>query len=215
MHAYVLKRSRRKTIALHIDKHGQLEVRAPHWVAKRDLDRFVVERGAWIDKHVARIRAQPQFQEQQYYLGGTVNVLGEKRILGIDALPFSISASTVTVPAAFEHAFQRWFAKSALQHFCERHHHWRDVMQPLRLPDSSINIRRMRRRWGTCRRNGVITLNTHLYKYPKECIDAVIVHELCHLVHFNHSSAFYRLMDTILPNWREADKSLIQLARQY
>jgi len=73
----------------------------------------------------------------------------------------------------------------------------------------------MKRRWGSCRRNGKITLNLALMKYPLECIDAVIVHELCHLLEFNHSPRFYRLMTRAMPQWKTWDRMLTELAQRY
>ena len=83
------------------------------------------------------------------------------------------------------------------------------------LPALQVKLRMMRRRWGSCRRNGTLTFSETLAKYPMACIDAVIVHELCHLRHFNHGPAFYALMTEVLPDWRQADRLLDAEARYY
>lgn len=61
-----------------------------------------------------------------------------------------------------------------------------------------IKFRKMRSRWGSCSSDTVITLNTELIKIKKELIDYVIVHELAHLVHMNHSKNFHNLVDEYL-----------------
>ena len=54
--------------------------------------------------------------------------------------------------------------------------------------------------------NGRITLNPHLVKAPRECIDYVILHELCHIAEHNHSEHFYRLMGQVMPGWEKRPK---------
>ena len=72
---------------------------------------------------------------------------------------------------------------------------------------SEIKIRKMKN-WGNCKQNGVITLNLNLAKKPKICLEYVLIHELCHLIEFNHSKKFKMLMDKNCPNWREIKKIL-------
>jgi len=63
----------------------------------------------------------------------------------------------------------------------------------------------MRRNWGLCGASGLITLNEHLIRTPDICIRGIVVHELCHLVHFNHGPAFHAMVADILPEHRVAD----------
>ena len=59
----------------------------------------------------------------------------------------------------------------------------------------------MRKQWGSCSPQGVILVNPHLVKAPRDCIDYVITHELCHLREHNHSPRYYRLLREIMPEW--------------
>jgi predicted metal-dependent hydrolase len=72
----------------------------------------------------------------------------------------------------------------------------------------TLGVRRMRRRWGSCFRDGRITLNIELLAEPLPLVDYVIVHELCHLREHNHSPRFYRLMDEVMPDWRTRREAL-------
>ena len=111
---------------------------------------------------------------------------------------------------------QGWFRQQAMAVFSERHDFWRETMERLLdLPSSTLQQRVMKRRWGTCRRNGKIILNTNLARYPINCVDVVIVHELCHLLEFNHSRRFYQLMGQIMPEWKQHDGMLNRLSLLY
>lgn len=71
----------------------------------------------------------------------------------------------------------------------------------------SINVRKMKN-WGNCKQDGRITLNLNLAKKDPICLEYVIIHELCHLIEFNHGEKFKKLMDEFCPNWKEIKKVL-------
>lgn len=72
---------------------------------------------------------------------------------------------------------------------------------------TDITVRKMKN-WGNCKQNGKITLNLNLAKKDMECLEYVMIHELCHLIEFNHGKEFKRLMDKFCPNWKEIKKRL-------
>lgn len=73
---------------------------------------------------------------------------------------------------------------------------------------TTLKFRKMRSRWGSCSNTGIITLNCELVKVKKELIDYVIVHELAHLVHMNHSRDFHSFVDSYLAASKELRKEL-------
>lgn len=74
--------------------------------------------------------------------------------------------------------------------------------------------RAMKKQWGSCSPKGKLSLNPMLIKAPRACIDYVILHELYHLEHHNHSNAFYRLLKRELPEWEMVKKRLDDMAEQ-
>ncbi len=78
-----------------------------------------------------------------------------------------------------------------------------------------ISIRSQKSRWGSCSRQGNLSFNYQLVLFRPEMRDAVIVHEICHLVEFNHSRAFWKLVEREVPNWKtlrkELKKTMVQL----
>ena len=70
-----------------------------------------------------------------------------------------------------------------------------------------VSVRKMKN-WGNCKRDGRITLNSMLAKKDPECLEYVVIHELCHLIEFNHSKNFKKLMDEFCPDWQNIKKKL-------
>lgn len=79
----------------------------------------------------------------------------------------------------------------------------------------SIKLMTMKKQWGSCSTKGNLILNPHLAKAPKECIDYVILHELCHIAEHNHSERFWRLLTQVMPNWKEVKAKLDGMAELY
>ncbi|WP_416992913.1 M48 family metallopeptidase, partial [Alistipes communis] len=67
---------------------------------------------------------------------------------------------------------------------------------------TSLYVQEMENRWGSCTPKGKIILNTELIKAPRPCIEYVITHEMCHLLHPDHTAAFFSLLETEMPDWR-------------
>lgn len=79
----------------------------------------------------------------------------------------------------------------------------------------SFRVMAMKKQWGSCSTKGNLMLNPHLVKAPKECIDYVILHELCHVAEHNHSERFWRLLTQVITNWKEVKAKLDDMAEMY
>lgn len=216
---YQLVRSRRKTVAIHVLRNGDVEVRAPLRASRDLIHQFVLEKQDWIERKQAEWQALPSPHQLQYKEGAEHFFLGEPHQLVLSPPQADEAAIELNVrqpsPDTIRRALERWYRLQAEIIFIERHEHWRRELAHFELPASRVALRKMKSRWGSCSRRGLVTLNTQLVRYPLECVDAVIVHELCHLLEFNHSRRFYRLMDQAYPNWKAIDKLLKSLALQY
>lgn len=79
----------------------------------------------------------------------------------------------------------------------------------------SFRLRVMQKQWGSCSIKGTLILNPHLVKTSKECIDYVILHELCHIAEHNHSEHFWRLLTQVMPDWKAVKSKLDGMAELY
>ena len=122
------------------------------------------------------------------------------------------AASPAASPAAEPEAagvLRTWYRKEAERVISVRFRRVWETIPPGRIPGKpEFRLRRMKRRWGSCAGDGIITLNPYLVCVPVPCIDYVIIHELCHRVEHNHGSAYYRFLGSLMPDWKDLRKQL-------
>lgn len=216
--SYRFERSRRKSIGFTVGPEG-LVVRAPGWVALREVDAAVQEKAPWILAKLQQMRERPPHSAQQAlawvhgadvpYLGGTVRLCvvarGQTAEVpeGVQALPLNLppGASNLQVREAAE----AWFKKKARALFEERLQHFAPQLgvRYLRLSLSSASTR-----WGSARSDGHIRLNWRLIHLPLAQIDYVVVHELAHLRVMDHSPRFWDTVGEVMPDYRERRRQL-------
>ena len=223
---YRIKRQRRKTIALHVLDNADIEVRMPTWVSRKEADNFVRSHHAWLveqqDERLRQNARKPAFTTGALHpwLGEPLPLLvreGGKLSVCVEDGSILLVARKPLDSAAVKAQLSRFYRQQAIEQISHRFEEWvsrlgcRTGATPHRL---ELKFRQMRRRWGSCSSRAVITLNPQLMKYPWSCIDYVIVHELCHLYHLNHSRAFYALMASWLPDWRDRERLLESLSNK-
>jgi predicted metal-dependent hydrolase len=96
--------------------------------------------------------------------------------------------------------FRKWYVETGTPWLSNRVAMWkpRVSVDPRRISVGDLGFR-----WGSCGRNGVVYFNWRLLQLPVRLIDYVVVHELTHLVEHNHTREFWRMLDRVLPDWRE------------
>lgn len=188
-------------------------VSAPEDASSEAVLNAVKKRGRWIYEQLREFRKQLEYiTPRQFISGESHHYLGKQYLLKVIEAPEQVQGVKllrgkleVTVRSKSPHKVQallaEWYKARAKEVFARRleatleHALWVTAQPPLR-------ILTMQTQWGSCSPNGRITLNPHLVKAPRECIDYVILHELCHLAEHNHSERFYRLMSQVMPRWK-------------
>lgn len=235
--SYTLRRSRRRTIAVEVHPHGALVVRAPNRTSITEIETFLRSRHTWIAARLAEAKeARGSLPEgTSFLLGRSVDELVSEGFSEGFFEGFSGGFSEgffEEFSEEFSRRFSRNFSVSSPKSspigspksspIGSQMARRRMVEQVLRfyidalLPALGVSglryqkfvVRKMRRRWGSCRADGVLTFNEHLIMVPPRCIKAVVAHELAHLVHLHHGPAFYRLVREIMPDYDEADNEL-------
>ncbi len=224
----LVRSARRRTLAIHVDARGRVEVRAPLWVAHAEVRAFVERHYDWIRRKVDAAKESPAWYPR-WQAGGDWFWQGERVLLAVGQpgrshlehgqlyLPLAADA-----PAAeWRRALFRWHRTHAQTLLQERVHALFDQHGgDHRL--HAVKFRWMRVTWGTCggrraadgRRDVVLRLNPWLAALPPALMDSVLLHELAHIEHMNHSAAFYRRLAKLDPQWREHDALLTAWARR-
>ena len=217
---FSLERRKRKTLAIEVHPDGSVRVKAPLRSSLQDIRERVERRGGWILKQQRRFAELPPPQPaRQYVSGESYRYLGRQvrlKVVGgaLEGVKLYGSRLEVMVQHPREtnrvrQLVQAWYRSRAETVFTERLKHCRHQVAVFGIEHSgAFELRRMRKRWGSCSVDGRILLNTQLVGAPLACIDYVIIHELCHVIQHNHSQAFYDLLSACLPDWRERKRML-------
>ncbi len=216
---YHIQHTDRKKLRLTVTPKGQLQVFAPLGADPEHVARLVHEKAAWVFRKLRHVQDfHPLPTPHNYLSGETFLYLGRQYRLKVHADTLSPAKLrgkflNVTVPdktdtKAVEASVQRWYRTRANDIFPRYLEQAKAIAMRHGIPEPTLTIRRMSTRWGSCTAQGRITLNLALIQTPIHCIEYVIMHELCHLKHHNHSKAFYSLLTRCMPDWQQR-KALI------
>ncbi|MBF0432564.1 MAG: M48 family metallopeptidase [Fibrobacteria bacterium] len=217
---YQINRRDRKTLAIHVHPDGSVETDAPKKASLKAIAAKVSNRAAWIQKQQRQFASYPSpLPERQYISGEGYRYLGRQYRLKV----VKGKTDTVKLPRGFLQVESKNCKSSA--HICRIVEKWqlsrsrkifneailklRPKAKSLKLPEpKQLILRTMKTRWGSCSKSGNLTLNPELLAAPRECIEYVVAHELCHLMAPNHTRKFYNKLDEFVPNWKKLRERL-------
>jgi len=212
---YWLRRARRRTIGIVVDEQG-LVASAPRRATVGEVEAFIREKQRWVLKRLdqARREAQPPFLWQE---GARLPYLGRHIALGRSAWGATrLAGDRLEVPAiAFDVAAQlretvlAWLRSAALALFRGR---IATLAPAIRVLVPEVALSNAASQWGSCTKTldgrGRVLLHWKLVHFDPRLVDYVVVHELAHLRHMNHSPAFWRVVESAFPEHRWARREL-------
>lgn len=213
----VLGQRKRLSITVHPD--CSVIAKAPEDSSAEKIESRIKSRAKWIAQQLAFFeRHQPTPPPRQYVNGETHYYLGRQYRLRICA---GETSRLRLIGRYFEMELPNPRDRSKAKELMQEWHkvHSRQILESriaIYLPhfrsrgalEPRIRYRRMKKRWGSCSRTGVIMVNTELTKAPLHCVDYVVAHELCHLLHPRHDRGFFRLLGQVLPDWEKRKERL-------
>ena len=200
-------RTRRKTVGLVVESDGTLTIRAPRWADDDVIGRVISDKRGWIEKKQDEVRTRRRLNPPRTYqsgelfpyLGGEYAleiVPGNKRLKLQDGV-FQLGRGNQDRAKS---AFQAWYRRQAKLYIPSRVSRFADTLS---LSYNSVKINGAKKRWGSCSSRGNLNFTWRLMMAPTEMIDYVIVHELYHLTHPNHSRAFWGCVGSVVPDYKQ------------
>lgn len=199
----------RKTFGIRVEPDGSVWLKAPKDAGLEDIRKKVLHRAPWI------LRQRRYFEsfgisttERQYISGESHLYLGRQYMLRIresnqNAVHYQNNILEIECrnKKDVKKVLQQWYRERAKIKFAEYAKPIVEHFSVYGVKPESISIRKMEKRWGYCTPKGNIFLNPRLICAPRCCIEYVITHEMCHLVHRNHTKEFYALLTKEMPHW--------------
>lgn len=215
---YKLIRSKRSTIAIHIRKDATLEVRAPLKTSKADIDRFVMSKQDWITRHLAQMEQHVSNKaEFTIKYNDTVPMQGEEYpVVARDGNQAGFDGDCFFLPPGLAPGelkrviiqVYRLVAKKLLTNKVI------DYSKQMSVMPTAVKINGAKTRWGSCSGRNSINFSWRLVMADDEVIDYVVVHELAHIREHNHSEGFWRVVASVLPDYKERQKKLKELQKR-
>ncbi|MBI3151233.1 MAG: M48 family metallopeptidase [Chloroflexi bacterium] len=213
MHTQINKliRSKRRTIALIVERDGSLTVRAPRRAGTAVIEAFIQEKQDWILRTREKILSLVERPKREYLNGEMFLFLGneyELRLVGSQrpALQFENGFSLGSAAQKKgERVFSQWYKEQAFAVLSER---VRIFSAQYGFTPKQVKISSAKTRWGSCSPDGTLNFTWRLVMAPLDVVDYVVVHELAHLRVKDHSSRFWREVEKILPDYKERRKWL-------
>ncbi len=200
---------------------GDVKVSSPLSISDSQIEMFVREKLPEIEKYRVKLASRVRQSKREYVSGEAFYLWGKPYMLQVVTAENSRSKVQssggkliLSIPKDSSVDFRKrkidaWYRnelKAAINNMAD------SLQRKIGVKASEFRIKNMKTRWGTCNvETARIWINLQLAKKPPECLEYVLVHELCHLIEKNHSKQFYALVEQFCPGWREAKKMLDEM----
>lgn len=211
--AYQIVRSRRSTADVIIERDGRILVRAPKSLTDERIDAIVQAKRSWIyrglaewrDLNATRVLREYRNGEGFLYLGRSYRLLlvaGQDEPLLLKNGRFCLRRDLVDrgEVAAARRAFQDYYTARGRDRITQRVNYYSPKVG---VTTNGIDVRELGNRWASCSAKGNLAFHWKCMMAPQTIIDYIVVHELCHLHHLDHTDAFWNEVDKVLPNFLE------------
>lgn len=202
-------RSKRKTLAFVIDKNGDLIVKAPKWISNQEIMDYVQKKQDWIIKKSQLMKEKTdkvksleiKDGEQIFFQGSTY------RIRMAVCAKIKLEENEIKIPnlKMAKQLLVDWYKMQAKTIIPPR---VLKIAHQVGVAPAEIKINSAKSRWGSCSAKQRVNFSYHLVMCPEKVIDYVIVHELCHINHMNHSKDFWQNVEEIMPDYKEQENWL-------
>lgn len=218
VYQYKLIKQQRKTLCLTVTPDLCIVLKCPEMMEKEKIEKFLSRKWHWLEKQLKFFRKYKRIEyakeyisgESLYYLGRQYQLLvrkGDERTISLQKGKFILTTNDVLNNGKVnQQIIEQWMREKMNHVFNERLDEVFSRFNYKVCP--KIHVKKMKCRWGSYMKTNLIILNSKLIQAPKECIDYVITHELCHFKYKEHSKSFYRLLSEKFPDWEQVKEKL-------
>ena len=209
--------SKRKTIEIGIKAPDIVTVRAPKYISIDQIDKTVLAKGKWIVQKLSLIQKVGYIPIKREYLSGeefmymgrsySLEVINDESNvkpeikLNEGKLIISIShRNSEDMKEIIKNALEEWYRQKAKEMIENRVEYYN---RHFKLKPKNIKIKDQKTRWGSCTFKNDLAFNYKLIMAPSDVLDYVVVHEMCHMEHKDHSKAYWRRVSSILPDYKD------------
>lgn len=205
---YALKKSNRKTSSIYIERDGSISVLVPQQLSHPEIEDILEKKrykiyshlAEWEDANTSRVYREFVSGEGFYYLGRTYKLeIVEKQDVPLKLKSGQFLLRKKDLPKAKEH-FINFYKEKGKSKIVERVAYWKKL---LNVEPNEIKIMELQNRWGSCTEKQNINFHWKSIMTPLTIIDYIVAHELTHLIHANHSEAFWFELDKVMPDYHQ------------
>ncbi|MDP2364062.1 MAG: SprT family zinc-dependent metalloprotease [Ignavibacteria bacterium] len=208
---FLLEYSNRKSLGITVKPDFNVLVKAPSGTSLDKVKEILKKKAPWIIKQQSYFLSfHPKTPPRKFISGETHLYLGrqyrlkiQKRKIEVVKLRGKYIEVATSDKSRVKVLVKEWYLKNARMKFEIIANPLIDKFKKYKVEPSSIVIREMPKRWGSCTAKGKVILNPELIKAPNACIEYVIVHELCHLIYHDHTQKFIDLQTKEMPDWEK------------
>jgi len=196
----IIKKTTTKNTYIRVKEDFTILVTTNIFTTNKQIDKMINENINSIEKMIEKIKIKNTYNSNFFYLGKCYDVVY------VNSKDISFGSEKVFIGKNID--VDKYLKKLAEPLFLERLDYWYNKFSR-NIPYPSLTIRKMKSRWGVCNvRTKRVTLNLELIRKEPLCLDYVIVHELSHLIHADHSKKFWSLVEENYPEYKKARKLL-------
>lgn len=196
-----------------IEPPESIKVKAPKFSTEEDIIRVVKSKSKWILDKLFEFKDMEYVKRKKEYINGeSFMYLGRNYSLQI------VYNTEAKVPVAklyqgkfyietntreqeiLKHSMEKWYRAKTMEKVLEKIEHYKPYIG---ISPRIVKVKDQKKRWGSCTSNKDIMFNFRCTMAPSNVLDYIVVHEMCHLVHLNHSKDFWNLVQTIMPDYKE------------
>ncbi len=207
--AEVIRTSRRKTADIRVEE-GAVSIIVPTSTGVEKIDQLLLAKRMWIKEKMALQREMAPASSKQFVSGEAFAYLGRNYRLKVECGPFSpakLLQGRLVIqtpegsqqPHMIRNALVRWYKRQAVLKIREKVKRYAPVVG---VDPTGVSIKTFKARWGSCTAKGGLEFNWLIMLAPNRMVDYVVIHELCHLIHHDHSPEFWREVGKVMSDYQ-------------